>query len=82
MTCLTKNILTVASAEVFCKKLLFIALRWYDLHKFYNFAIIQALIMLKYYDVRKNILKLFHTNLKEDNTSFSKDLLYKQEKRD
>ena len=77
MICLTRDILTVASAEVFCKKLFFIASRQYASHKFYNSAIMQALMMLKHHNIRKNILELFYTNLKEDSMNFSKDLLYK-----
>ena len=42
----------------------------------------QALMMLKHHDIKENILELFHTNLKEDSTSLSKDLLYEQEKQD
>ena len=79
---LTRNVLTVASAEVSCKKLFFIVLRQYVSHKFYNLAIIRAFMMLKHHDIEENILKLFHANLKENSTSFSKDLLYEQEKRD
>ena len=77
---LTKNILTIASAEVFYEKLFFIASRQCASHKFYNFAIMQIIMMLKHYDIKKNILELFHANLKEDNISLSKDLLYEQEK--
>ena len=80
MTHLTRDILIIASAKVFCKKLFFLASRQYALHKFYNFVIMQALIMLKYYNIRENILKLFHANLKEDSTSFLKNLLYEQKK--
>ena len=79
---MTKDILIVISAEVFCEKLFFIASRQYTSHKFSNSAIIQAFMMLKHYDIRENILKLFHANLKENSTSFSKDLLYEQEKQD
>ena len=36
----------------------------------------QALIILKYYDIKENILELFNANLEENSTSFSKDLFY------
>ena len=81
MTRLTKDLLIAASAEISYKKLFFNALHQYVSYKFYIFAIMKALIMLKHYDIRENILELFHANLKEDNISFSKDLLYEQEKR-
>ena len=79
---LIKNILTVAFAEISCKKFFFILSRQYVLHKFYNFAIMQALMMLRHHDIQENILELSHANLEENSISFSKDLLYEQEKRD
>ena len=82
MTHLIKDILAVASAEVFCEKLFSIASRQYVSHKFYNSATMRALMILKHHDIRKNILKLFHADLEENSTSHSKNLLYKQEKRD
>ena len=82
MICLIKNILTAAFAEVFYKKLFFIASRQYVSHKFYNSAIMRALMILKHHDIKENILKLFHANLKKDSTSHSKNFLYEQEKRD
>ena len=41
----------------------------------------QTFMILKHYNVRKNILKFFHADLKEDSISHSKDLFYKQEKK-
>ena len=82
MTRLIRDILTAASAEISYKKLFSIASRQYASHKFYNPAIMRALMILKHHDIKKNILKLFHANLKKDSTSHSKDLLYEQEKRD
>ena len=79
---LIKDILAAASAEIFYEKLFSIVSRQYALHKFYNPAIMQALMILKHHDIKKNILKLFHADLKEDSTSHLKDLLYEQEKRD
>ena len=79
---LIKNILTAASVEVSCEKLFFIASRQYVSHKFYNFAIMRALMILKHHDIKENILKLFHADLEKDSTSHSKDLLYEQKKRD
>ena len=81
MTRLAKDILTAAPAEIFCKKLFFIASRQYASHKFYNSAIMRALMILKHHDIKENILKLFHADLKKDNTSHSKNLFYEQEKR-
>ena len=73
---LTRDILTVAFAEISCEKLFSIVSHQYVSQKFYNSIIMRALMILKHYDIRKNILKLFHANLKENSTSFSKDLLY------
>ena len=82
MIYLIKNILAVASAEVFCKKLFFIVSRQYVSHKFYNSAIMRTLMILKHHDIKENILELFHANLEKDSISHSKNLLYEQEKKD